>query len=211
MQYISKILLLSIALLFTACSSKNEVKINEQMNSFSLYKNVVILSAPKTVPSPFSIGLGMGGSISRHVGINVGTVIRPDIQNDEALDLEKSIAVNNISLENIIKEEFSSSMRNDNYYKHKYVAFGADYTVHLFIPKYIIDKSMFTSNAFIKVFIDLEIVNKNGDVIYSDWAVNESKYYCENSLLNNKLVLEEALKSSISKSIKELILSMKRS
>ena len=211
MQYISKILLLSIALLFTACSSKNEVKINEQMNSFSLYKNVVILSAPKTVPSPFSIGLGMGGSISRHVGINVGTVIRPDIQNDEALDLEKSIAVNNISLENIIKEEFSSSMRNDNYYKHKYVAFGADYTVHLFIPKYIIDKSMFTSNAFIKVFIDLEIVNKNGDVIYSDRAVNESKYYRENSLLNNKLVLEEALKSSISKSIKELILSMKRS
>jgi len=211
MNYVSKIILLSITLLFTACSSKNEIKINEQMNSFSLYKNVVILSAPKTVPSPFSIGLGMGGSVSRHVGINVGTVIRPDIQNDEALDLERSIAVHNISLEDMIKEEFSSSMENDNYYKNKYVAFGADYTVRLFIPKYIIDKFMFTSNAYIKVFIDLEIVNKNGDVIYSDSAVNESRYYREDSLLNNKLLLEEALRSSILKSIKELILNMKKS
>lgn len=211
MKYISKIILLLLALLFTACSSKNVVKINEQMNSFSLNKNVVILSAPKTIPSPFSVGLGMGGNIFRHVGISVGTVIRPDIQNDEALDLEKSIAVNNISLQDLIKEEFSSSMKNDSYYKNKYVAFGADYTVHLFVPKYIIDKSMLTSNAHIRVFIDLEIVNKNGDVIYSDSAVNESKYYRENSLLNNKQLLEEALRSSISKSIKELILSMKRS
>lgn len=209
MKYISNILLLSIVLLFTACSSKNEVKINEQMNSFSLYKNVVILSAPKTVPSPFSIGLGLGGSISRHVGINVGTVIRPDIQNDEALDLEKSIAVHNVSLQNLIKNEFSSQMKNDTYYKNKYVAFGADYTVHLFIPKYIIDKSMFTSNAYIKVFVDLEIVNKNGDVIFSESAVNESKYYKESTLLNNKVVLEKALKDSISKSIEELIFSMK--
>jgi hypothetical protein len=209
MKYILNILLLSIALLFTACSSKNEVKINEQMNSFSLYKNVVILSAPKTVPSPFSIGLGLGGSISRHVGINVGTVIRPDIQNDEALDLEKSIAVHNVSLQNLIKNEFSFQMKNDTYYKNKYVAFGADYTVHLFIPKYIIDKSMFTSNAYIKVFVDLEIVNKNGDVIFSESAVNESKYYKESTLLNNKVVLEKALKDSISKSIKELIFSMK--
>jgi hypothetical protein len=211
MKYISKILILSIALLFTACSSKNVVKINEEMNSFSLYKNVVILSAPKTVPSPFSVGLGVGGSLSRHVGVSVGTVIRPDVENDEALDLEKSIAVHNISLQDLIKNEFSSQMKNDTYYKNKYVAFGADYTIHLFIPKYIIDKSMFTSNAYLKVFIDLEIVNKNGDVIYSDRAVNESKYYREDSLLNNKLLLEEALRSSISKSIKELILLMKRS
>ena len=211
MKYISKTLILFIALFFTACSSKNVVKINEEMNSFSLYKNVVILSAPKTIPSPFSVGLGLGGSLSRHVGVSVGTVIRPDVENDEALDLEKSIAVHSISLQDLIKNEFSSQMKNDAYYKDKYVAFGADYNVHLFIPKYIIDKSMFTSNAYLKVFIDLEIVNKNGDVIYSDRAVNESKYYREDSLLNNKLLFEEALRSSISKSIKELILSMKRS
>ena len=211
MKYLSNILLLSIVLLFTACSSKTQVRINEEMNTFSLYKNVMILSAPKTVPSPFSIGLGLGGSLSRHVGVSMGTVIRPDIQNDEALDLERSIAVHNVSLQDIVKDEFSSAMKNDDYYKNKYVAFGADYQVHLFVPKYIIDKAMLTSNAYLKVFLDLEIVNKNGDVIYSDRAVNDSKYYTEDSLLNNKVFLEDALRTSIQKSIQELILNMKKS
>ena len=211
MKYLSNILLLSIVLLFTACSSKTQVRINEEMNTFSLYKNVMILSAPKTVPSPFSIGLGLGGSLSRHVGVSMGTVIRPDIQNDEALDLERSIAVHNVSLQDIVKDEFSSAMKNDDYYKNKYVAFGADYQVHLFVPKYIIDKAMLTSNAYLKVFLDLEIVNKNGDAIYSDRAVNDSKYYTEDSLLNNKVFLEDALRTSIQKSIQELILNMKKS
>lgn len=211
MKYISNILLLSIILLFTACSSKNQVKINEQMNTFSLYKKVVILSAPKTVPSPFSIGLGVGGSLSRHVGVSMNTVLRPDIVNDEALDLEKSIAVHNVSLQDIVKNEFSNAMRNDAYYKNKYVAFGADYQVHLFVPKYVIDRAILTSNAYLKVFLDLEIVNKNGDVIYKDRVVNDSKYYREDSLLNNKVFLEDALKTSIQKSIQELILNMKKS
>lgn len=211
MKYISNILLLSIALLFTACSSKNSVKINDEINSFSLYKNVVILSAPKTIPSPFSIGLGVGGNLSRHVGVSMNTVLRPDVENDEALDLEKSIAIHNVSLENIVKDEFSKGMKNDAYYKNKYIAFGADYQVHLFIPKYIIDKSILTSNAYIKLFLDLEIVNRNGDVIYSDRAVNDSKYYREDSLLNNKVLLEDALRTSIQKSIQELILNMKKS
>lgn len=211
MKYISNILLLSIILLFTACSSKNVIKINEQMNTFSLYKNVVILSAPKTVPSPFSVGLGVGGSLSRHVGISMGTVFRPDVQNDEALDLERSIAIHNVSLQNIVKDEFSKGMRNDDYYKNKYTAFGADYQVHLFIPKYIIDKSMLTANAYVKIFLDLEIVNRNGDVIYSDRVVNDSKYYREDDLLNNKVLLEDALRGSIQKSIQELILNMKKS
>ncbi|MGB1227662.1 MAG: hypothetical protein ACPG9K_07175, partial [Poseidonibacter sp.] len=122
MTYFFKTLFIIPILFFTACSSKNEVKINEQMKSFSLYKNVVILSAPKTVPSPFSVGLGLGGSLSRHVGVSVGTVLRPDISNDEALNLEKSIAIHNISLQDMIKKEFSNQMKNDSYYKNKYVA-----------------------------------------------------------------------------------------
>lgn len=211
MTYLLKILLLLPLVFFTACSSKNEVKINEAMNSFSLYKNVVILSAPSTVPSPISFGLGVGSNISRHVGINMGTVIRPDIQNDEALDLEKSIAIHNISLQDIIKQEFSEQMRNDAYYKNKFVAFGADYTVHLFVPKFIIDSAMLSSNASLKVFIDLEILNKNSDVIYRSSAVNESFSYKEDSLLNNKVILEKALKDSVEKSISELIINMKRS
>jgi len=211
MKYILNILLLSIILLFTACSSKDTIKINKKIKTFSLYKKVVISSVAKTVPGPFSIGLGVGRSLSRHVGISMGTVIRPDVENDEALDLEKSIAIHDVSLEDIIKDEFSKGMRNDTYYKNKYVAFGADYQVHLFVPKYIIDKSILTSNAYVKVFLDLEIVNKNADVIYRDRVVNDSKYYREDSLLNNKVLLEDALRTSIQKSIQELILNMKKS
>ncbi len=211
MKYFFKALIFLLVIFFSACSSKSEIRINDEMNSFSLAKKVMILSAPKTVPSPFSIGLGLGGNITRHVGINMGTVLRPDISNDEALDLERSVAIHNISLKNILRNEFSKQMKNDNYYKNKYVAFGANYTVHLFIPKFIIDKSILSSNASLKVFVDLEILNKNADVIYSNSVVNQSFSYKEDSLLNVKVVLEKALKDSIEKSIKELIINMKRS
>ena len=211
MKFLTKFFILLIILFFTACSSKNQIKINKHMNSFSLNKDVVILSAPKTILSPYSIGLGVGGGLSRHMGINIGTVIRPNIRNDEALNLERSIAIHNISLEDIVKNEFSNAMKNDNYYKNKYVAFGADYEVYLFVPKYIINKAILTSNAYLKIFLDLEIVNKNGNVIYSDSVVNDSKYYREDSLLNNKLLLEDALKNSIKKSIETMVLNMKKS
>ena len=211
MAYFFKILFLLPLLVFTACSSKNELKINDEINSFSLYKNVVILSAPKTVASPISIGLGLGSSISRHVGISMGTSFRPEISNDEALDLERSMALHNISLENIIKNEFTLQMKNDEYYKNKFVPFGANYTIHLFIPKFVIDKSLFTSNANLKVYIDLEILNKNTDIIYTDSVVNESFLYKEDSLLNNKMILEKALTDSVKKSINELISNMKKS
>ena len=211
MKFLTKFFILLIILFFTACSSKNQIKINKHMNSFSLNKDVVILSVPKTIPSPYSIGLGVGGNLSRHMGINIGTVIRPNIRNDEALNLERSIAIHNISLEDIVINEFSNAMENDNYYKNKYVAFGADYEVYLFVPKYIINKAILTSNAYLKIFLDLEIVNKNGNVIYSDSVVNDSKYYREDSLLNNKLLLEDALRNSIKKSIETLVLNMKKS
>jgi len=211
MKFLTKFFIFLIILFFTACSSKNQIKINKHMNSFSLNKDVVILSVPKTIPSPYSIGLGVGGNLSRHMGINIGTVIRPNIRNDEALNLERSIAIHNISLEDIVINEFSNAMENDNYYKNKYVAFGADYEVYLFVPKYIINKAILTSNAYLKIFLDLEIVNKNGNVIYSDSVVNDSKYYREDSLLNNKLLLEDALRNSIKKSIEILVLNMKKS
>ena len=112
MKYFFKALIFLLVIFFSACSSKSEIRINDEMNSFSLAKKVMILSAPKTVPSPFSIGLGLGGNITRHVGINMGTVLRPDISNDEALDLERSVAIHNISLKNILRNEFSKQMKN---------------------------------------------------------------------------------------------------
>lgn len=210
MKHISKILFFSVLLLFTACGSKNKVKINEEMNSFHLDKNISIYKAAQTVPSAFSIGLGMGGNISSNVGVGVGTVIRPNVRNSEALDIERSIFVHNISLENIVKEEFSTAMQNDVYYKNKYVAFGSDYKVRLLIPKYIIENSIFSSNENVKVYLDARIINKNGNIIYSESFVNKSKDYPQNSILNDKKTLEDALRNSIQKSIFQLIFKMKK-
>lgn len=210
MKHISKILFFSVLLLFTACGSKNKVKINEEMNSFHLDKNISIYKAAQTVPSAFSIGLGMGGNISSNVGVGVGTVIRPNVRNSEALDIERSIFVHNISLENIVKEEFSTAMQNDVYYKNKYVAFGSDYKVRLLIPKYIIENSIFSSNENVKVYLDARIINKNGNIIYSESFVNKSKDYPQNSILNDKKNLEDALRNSIQKSIFQLIFKMKK-
>ncbi len=209
MKYISKIIFLSIALLFTACSSKNSININKEIKSFSLNKNVVILSALKTVKSPFSVGLGLGGTLSRHVGVNVGTVINPDISNDEALNIEKGLALHNISLGNIIKQEFSRQMENDSFYKNKFVAFGSDYKIYLSVPKYTLDSSLFTDNAYLKVFINLEILNKDNQIIYSTNAVDEITTVKENILLNNKNILTQAVEKSVRKTVVKLINDMK--
>jgi len=210
MSYFYKILFIFPLIFFTACASKNKINIKEEINSISLYKNVVVLSAPNTVPSPLSFGLGVGQSLSKHVGISMGTVIRPEVSNDEALDLEKSMALYDISLSNLVKMQFSEQMENDDYYSDKFVPFGANYTIHLFVTKYIIDTSIFSSNANIKIFIDLEILNKNSDVIYRDSVVSNSLTYKESSLLNNKAILEKALKESVFISIDNLITNMKR-
>ncbi|MGB3751109.1 MAG: hypothetical protein WA945_06035 [Arcobacteraceae bacterium] len=210
MTYFLKILLVLPLLIFTACSSKSQVNINQEMNTFSLHEKVVIFKAAKNVPSPFSIGLGLGG-IANHIGLGVSTAFRPDMTNDEGLDLGSSVAVHEVSLEDIVKNEFSQQMKNDEYYKNKYVSSQAKYTVYLFIPKFIIDKSLFTSDATLKVYIALEILNKNNDVVYSDTVVNESFSEKEDSLLNNKVILEKALQDSVEKSISELIVNMKKS
>lgn len=209
MIYFLKMLVFLPLLVFTACSSKSQVNINEEMNTFSLHDKVVILKAAKNVPSPFSIGLGLGG-ISNHIGLGVSTAFRPNMTNDEGLDLGNSVAVHELSLENIVTEEFSQQMKNDEYYKNKYVYSEANYIVYLFVPKFIIDKSLFTSDATLKVYITLEILNKNNDVVYSDAVVNESFSEKEDSLLNNKVILEKALQDSVAKSISELIINMKK-
>lgn len=210
MTYFLKILLVLPLLVFTACSSKSQVNINQEMDTFSLHEKVVVLKAAKNVPSPFSIGLGLGG-IANHIGLGVSTAFRPKMTNDEGLDLGSSVAIHDVSLENIVIDAFSQQMKNDEYYKNKYIDSESLYTIHLHIPKFIIDKSLFTSDATLKVYIALEIVNKNNDVVYSDVAVNESFSEKEDSLLNNKEILEKALQDSVEKSISELILTMKKS
>ena len=90
--------LLIASIFFVACSSKPYVNINEKINSISLYEEVVIGNVPRTVQSPVSVGLGLGGFVSNSVSVGVGTSFHPEFSNDEALVLERSFAANNLSL-----------------------------------------------------------------------------------------------------------------
>jgi hypothetical protein len=215
MKYINTVLLISFIFLFTACSSKEQVRINDKMNSFSLDNNIVIGSVPRTVKSPISIGLGLGGYISRHVGISVGTSIRPDISNDDALVLERALAVNNLSLSSLVKEEFKRQMQNDPYYKNKFVAFGSDYTIHLYVPKYYLDGATFSSKAQVKIALEIRIFNKFDEIIYEDIQENPTYYennvFNENEILNSKEILQKVVNEALQKVIANIIMQMKRS
>jgi hypothetical protein len=202
-------LFLLLGFIFTGCSSKDSININKDIKSFSLNKEVVISSVPRTVKSPISVGLGLGGTIFRHVGVNVGTVINPKISNTDALNLERSLSKYNISVSNIVKNEFSNQMINDTFYKDKFVAFGSDYTIYLYVPKYTLESSLFNSNGYVKVYIDLEILDNNSQVIYSSSEVSEVQTAKENMLLNNKMILEKAFNTSVKITVKKLIRGMK--
>lgn len=215
MKYVSIVLFFVSMFLFSACTSKNEIKINEQINSISLDNNVVIGSVPRTVKSPISIGLGLGGYISNHVGIHVGTSIRPDISNDDALRLERAIAINNLSLSSLVKEEFKKQMDRDPYYKNKFVPFGSDYKIHLYVSKYYLDTATFSSKAQVKIAIEIRIFNKFDEVIYED--IQENKVYSkdyifnENEILNSREILEKVINEALQKAIANIIMKMKRS
>lgn len=202
--------LLFLGLIFTGCTSKKSININKDIKSISLNKDVGVSSVPRSVRSPFSIGLGLGGNVFRHVGVNVGTVINPTISNDDALNLERTLSRHNISISNIVKKEFSNEMKNDNFYKNKFVAFGSDYTIYLYVPKYTLESSVFNSNGYLKVYIDLEILDKNTQVVYSGSDVSEVQTVKESMLLSNKSILEKALVSSVNQTVRKLISNMKK-
>jgi hypothetical protein len=200
--------------IITGCSSKSDVSINDKIESFNLDKNISVAGVSRTVKSPVSIGLGVGGLISRHVGIHVGTVFRPDIPNSEAVDLQRAINLNNISLSDMIANEFDRQMNNDIFYKDKYVPFGADFSIHLFVQKYYLESVSFSNKALPKVKIDIKIFNKFGEVVYDDIEENDAlgRYfiYSENEILNSRETLEKALNLAISNCIAKIIYNMKR-
>ena len=201
-------------LFFTACSSKQEVKINENINSISLEKDVAIGNVPKTVRSPISIGIGLGGYISRHVGIHVGTSVRPIVSNSDALRLEQALNLKNVSLENVVANEFDNQMKNDSFYKTKYVPFGSNYKIHLYVPKYYLDTATFSSKAIVKIVINAKIYNENYELIYEDSQENDSSssYYVftEDEILNSQDALTRALQTSVRNCVAKIIFDMKK-
>lgn len=159
--------LLITSIFFVACSSKPYVNINEKINSISLYEEVVIGNVPRTVQSPVSVGLGIGGFVSNSVSVGVGTSFHPEFSNDEALVLERSFAANNLSLASLIKNEFKSQLMNDGFYKDKFVPFGSDFVIHVFVPKYSVETVIFSPKAQIKMFIEIRILNKFNEIVYA--------------------------------------------
>lgn len=214
MKYLLNVLLLTFILLFTSCSSKNEIDINKNIKSFSLDKNITIIRPAKTISSPISVGLGVGGQIARFVGIGIGTSIRPSISNDKALVLQKSLALHNVSLSNLIKDEFTSLMTNDEIYKDKFVSFGSEYTIHLLVAKSIIQTPVFSSKAQIQMQIQVQILNRNGETVYDDIAENsledENYIYKKSMILNNAKILETSVLKAVNLTLAQLIKQMKK-
>ena len=207
--------LLIASIFFVACSSKPQIKINEKINSISLYEEVVIGNTPKTVPSPVSVGLGLGGFVSNSVSVGVGTSFRPELSNDQALVLTRSFAINNLSLATLIKDEFKSQLKNDSVYKDKFVPFGSDFVIHVFVPKYLLETAVFSQKAQIKMFIEIRILNKFNDIIYEDVQENEfysqDFIYTKDEILNSKEALQKATNLAIKQTIARLILKLKKS
>lgn len=211
MKHISTVFLVLIPFFFIGCSQKEEISLNSKINSISLDRNIAIANVPKTVKSPISIGLGLGGYVSKHVGINVGTSVRPDIKNSDALNLKKGIEKFNIDLEELIFRGFSKAMNDDKFYKNKFVPFGSNHTIHLFVSKYEMDDSFISSSAYTKLYIEIKILDKNDNVIYSNYEVNDSidSSLSQAQIYSKKQYLEKALNDAILNVSKKLIKEMK--
>ncbi|MDD2896741.1 MAG: hypothetical protein PHG81_12060 [Aliarcobacter sp.] len=215
MKNVNNFFLILISIFFCSCASKQQFNINEKINSISLYDEVLIANTPRTVPSPVSVGLGIGGPISSNVGIGVGTSFRPELSNNEAFALQRAYALNNFSLEELIKNEFKAQMTNDSLYKDKFVPFGSDFVIHLYVPKYTFETLMFSPKGQIKIFIEIRILNKFGDVVYEDVQVNElytkEFIYTEGEVISSREALEKATYLAVRQTIARLILQMKKS
>ena len=207
-------LLFTTILFLTACSSKNQINFNKQIKSISLNDYVVVSQPAQTVKSPVSLNLGFGGYVSKHVGIHVGSSVRPDIKNSEGLNFQRALQKYNISLEDKIKDSFTKQMREDSFYKNRFVPFGADTIINLYVKKYEIDESFFAKAAYMKIYMQVRIVNTNGQELYVKDLVNETDVLKEDFRLTdvfiNKSQFLKLLESSISNLIAKHIESMKQ-
>ena len=210
-----KYIFLGIIVLFTVgCSSKNQVSFNKQLQSISLNENIIVARPAQTVKSPVSLNLGLGGYISKHVGIHVGSSVRPDIKNSEGLNFQRALEKFDISLGDKIKTSFKRKMREDSFYKNRFVPFGSDTIINLYVKKYEIDESFFSRNAYMKIYMQVRVVNTNGQELYINELVNETnisqKSYSLSDVFVNKRAFLQLLESSINNLVYKHIESMKQ-
>lgn len=212
MKYIYQILLICIVTFFTACTSKQELNLNE-INSISLNNQIIVAGVPQTYRSPVSVGLGIGG-FTGHVGIGINTFFTPEFSNNEDLRLQDSYYKNNILLSNMIENEFKFQMKNDEVFKNKFTPFGSDYTIYLYVPKYSLENATFSSKVQIKMIIELKVIDKNNNIIYQDKKDNilfsDNYIYNESEIFYSKDALIKASNLAIRQVVARLILDMKK-
>lgn len=214
MKYIKQFFLLSIVFAFSACGFKNDLNI-DKINTITLNQNIVVAGIPETYKSPVSIGLGLGGALSSHVGIGLNTFFTPKFKNNKDLKLQDSFYRNNISISNIIENEFKLQMRNDEIFRNKFINFGkSDYTIYLFVPSYTLNTAIFSSKAQLKIEIEMKILDKDNKIIYENSRDNilfsHNYIYNKDEIINSKEALFQSTNLAIKQVIARLILEMKK-
>ncbi|CAM3582490.1 hypothetical protein [Arcobacter aquimarinus] len=213
MKYLNLTFLVFMITFFSACSSKQPLNLNE-INSISLNKNIVVAGIPQTYQYPISVGIGVGGMVSHHVGIGINTFFTPEFSNNEDLRLQDTYYKNNILLSNMIENEFKFQMKNDEVFKNKFTPFGSDYTIYLYVPKYSLENATFSSKVQIKMIIELKVIDKNNNIIYQDKKDNilfsDNYIYNESEIFYSKDALIKASNLAIRQIVARLILDMKK-
>lgn len=213
MKRINQILLVGFLALFSACSSKQSLNLNE-INSISLNENIIVAGVPKTYNSPVLVGIGVGGMISPHVGVGLNTAFVPQFSNNEDLRMQDAFYKNNISIASMIENEFKFQMKNDTLFKNRYVPFGSDYTIYLFVSKYSLEKAFLSSKTQIKMTIELKILDKSNKIIYEDTKDNilfsDNYIFNESEIFYSKEALIKASNLAIRQVVTRLILDMKK-
>lgn len=209
MSFFKVFLLVFISIFFTACSSKTNISINEQIRSFQVDKNIKISPIQKTVDSPVAINVGVGG-YSNHVGIRVGKTVIPKFKNTDALTLEKAIKDYKIDFEKLVYSEFLKSIKEDTYYKNKLVPFGANHTMKLTILDYDIDDSLVSSTSTTKISLEVKIIDKLGKIVYINKATASHDFVESEKIYKYKNLLIKILKLTVKDASSKLLLNMKK-
>ena len=213
MKYLNQICLVCIVAFFSACSPKHTLNINE-IKTILLNENIVVAGVPQTYNSPVSVGLGVGGGLSSHVGIGLNTFFTPKFENNQDLRLQDSFYKNKVSISSLIGNEFKFQMKNDVIFKDKFVNFASDYTIYLYVSKYTLETATFSSKAQLKINIDMKVLDNNNKIIYENSKDNilfsHNYIYDKDEIFYSKDALVQTANLAIKQVVARLILEMKK-
>ncbi|MEN8718253.1 MAG: hypothetical protein ABF301_06335 [Sulfurovum sp.] len=201
-----------IALVFFGCTAK-KTTLNEELDSFSLSKDIYVSKVPQKVDSNFKIGLNTGTYL-KHVGINIGTVYIPKITNNDGIDLDAAINKYNLNLESLVFKAFNRNFKKDEHYKNYYVTFGGKYSMNIDIVSYRLNSSLFSDLYQVKFELKVVIKDELNKIVYDNTfftnSLEEEKLYFRNEILSSEELLEKSLNYSLDNVISKVIQDMKK-